>query len=301
MPLCLNESDRTVRTITAPTIEHSNAKRDWCWDREQRSPIRNSNSSEVTIIRHATSVIFHFSFRCWYFPRCPSLIKTLFDPISVNDSVVQILHKGKVFYKHYTKLEKTYWRCRQVNAPERCLARLCTDASIVVEINDHNHRWVRPSALGEQQLAQNKPKLEIQINSNIRENALNLLIRGVHANHSNWRQQKCDIQICVFSFQIQTQLRSSGWIKMTANSWCIVSMCSIGMWSAIIWPIGVVRNFPCADVRPASKPNSIRWCQCWMCSIIMKWSVHHVHTALSRKWNEKCNWKSPSETKYAKI
>lgn len=155
------------------------------------------------------SVIFHFPFCYWFSARFSLLIKTLFVLISVNDSFVQILHKGKVFYKHYNKLEKTYWRCRQVNAPERCLARLCTDAANVVEINDHNHWWVYRVALGEQHLSHNKPKHKIQINWNIREcqrwtNLIFSFTRSWNTCETFDWEQNCDIwkKMCFSHFRI---------------------------------------------------------------------------------------------------
>lgn len=51
----------------------------------------------------------------------------------------QILHKGHLFYKHYCKDNKRYWRCTKINAPNRCPARLFTDDYNVSEINEHNH------------------------------------------------------------------------------------------------------------------------------------------------------------------
>lgn len=58
---------------------------------------------------------------------------------SDNDVVTQVLHKGFMFYKHWTKLNRTFWRCTQVNAVKRCPARLCIESDVITEINEHNH------------------------------------------------------------------------------------------------------------------------------------------------------------------
>lgn len=60
MHLCLNANDRTVRIIIAPTIVHSNARQDWCWDLVQTRQIENSNNSKITIIRHGTTKSVNF-------------------------------------------------------------------------------------------------------------------------------------------------------------------------------------------------------------------------------------------------
>jgi FLYWCH zinc finger domain len=48
------------------------------------------------------------------------------------------MHNGFLFYRHYLKDDKVYWRCRQVTSTVRCPARLCISDKIV-ELNQHNH------------------------------------------------------------------------------------------------------------------------------------------------------------------
>lgn len=51
----------------------------------------------------------------------------------------KVMHKGILYYKHYSKGDSVFWRCSKINAVPRCPARLTTSINGVVEINRHNH------------------------------------------------------------------------------------------------------------------------------------------------------------------
>lgn len=53
--------------------------------------------------------------------------------------MTQVLHKDFMFYKHFSKSNRTFWRCTQVNAVKRCPARLRIESDEITEINEHNH------------------------------------------------------------------------------------------------------------------------------------------------------------------
>lgn len=68
------------------------------------------------------------------------ILLTIFFVFHLSDvQYNQVMHKGRIFYKHYAHYDKTYWRCTQIKASERCSARLCTHSTGVMEINEHNH------------------------------------------------------------------------------------------------------------------------------------------------------------------
>lgn len=64
-----------------------------------------------------------------------------FTECGSSTKLMQLMHNGFLFYRHYVKGDKVYWRCCKSNAALRCRARLTTisDSTAVNEVHDHNH------------------------------------------------------------------------------------------------------------------------------------------------------------------